>query len=91
MSFFMGRLLGINSTKIVVLTAVTALLSCQAIICLAALITIHSKVDIHNFLIVFLLLGFFFRSSTHLFLQNPTDSSIRAILSGCGFHLRRII
>ena len=91
MSFFMGRLLGINSTKIVVLTVVTALLSCQAVIGLAALITVHSKVDIHNFLIVLLLLGLFFRSSAHLLLQNPADSSIRAILSGCRFYLRRII
>ena len=93
MSFFMGRLLGINSTKIVVLTAVTALLSCQAVIGLAALITVHSEVDIHNFLIILLHLGLLFRprSPAHLLIQNPADSSIRAVLSGCGFHLRWIV
>ena len=90
----MSRLLRVNPTKVVIImTAITALLCCEAVVGLATLITVHSEVDIHNFLIILLHLGLLFRarSAAHLLIQNPADSSIRAVLSGGGFHLRRIV
>ena len=89
----MSRLLRVNPAKVVIISAITALLSCQAVIGLATLITVHSKVDIHNFLIIFLHLGLFSRPrpAAHLLIQNPADGSIRAVLSGGRFHLRRIV
>ena len=94
MSFFISRLLRVDSAKVIIIvTAITALLSCEAVISLTTLITVHPKVDIHNFLIIFLHLSLFFRAYTaaYLLIEYPADSSIRAILSGCGFHLRRIV
>ena len=94
MSFFISRLLRVDSAKVIIIvTAITALLSCEAVISLTTLIAVHPKVDIHNFLIIFLHLGLLFRARAraHLFIQNPADRSIRAVLSGCGFHLSWIV
>ena len=86
-------LLRFGTDEIVILTTITALLCGQStIIGFTSLITVKSKVDIHNFLIVFLHLYLFFspHTATHLLLQNPADSSICAVHPSSWFGLSSI-